>query len=173
MTKLWWRQPAICAAVAIGLYACARAEDAPPPADAPATTEAAQPGSYTRADFDRLRFLDGAWRGTMPDGQPFFERYRITSDSTIQMYALADSTLTTPTDSSLIYWRDHHIYSESATSRYVVTQIDSSGIRFTPERGGRNEFTWKPTAEGWMATLQWTDQAGQPKSVVYEMRRIN
>jgi hypothetical protein len=132
-----------------------------------------QPQSIPRAQFAQLNWLEGDWRGAMPDGSPFFERYRVLSDSTIRMYAFPDSTMTQPTDSSLIYWRDSHIYSEGETSRSVATRLDSAGVQFVRERGGGNQFRWEPTAEGWTATLEWTDQGGESRSVVYQMRRLN
>src|SRR5688572_29770755 len=112
--------------------------------DRAASDEAPPAAAFAREQFAQLSFLDGDWRGSMPDGKPFFERYRVTSDSTIQMQGFADSTMSTPSDSSRIYWRDNHIYSEGGSSRYVVASIDSSGVRFVPERG-QNEFTWKQT----------------------------
>ena len=138
----------------------------------PTTGQAPQAASIPRDQFAQLSFLEGDWRGTMPDGKPFFERYRVTSDSTIQMYGFPDSTMTAPGDSSRIYWRDNHIYSQGGGTRYVVASIDDNGVRFVPEQG-RNEFTWKQTAEGWMATLNWKDKSGEARSVVYEMRKLN
>lgn len=164
------RSAAAAACLAVVL-ACAPERDEAARHEA-ARTEAPQPDSIARDEFGRLSWLEGDWRGTMPDGKPFFERYRVTSDSTIRMHAFSDSTMTQATDSSLLYWRDHHIYSESGDSRSVVTRIDTAGVHFAPERGGGNTFVWKQDDGGWIATLRWTDKEGQPRTVVYPMRPL-
>jgi hypothetical protein len=153
------------------LLACGPERDESARADS-SRAEAPRPDSIARDEFSQLNFLEGDWRGTMPDGKPFFERYHATSDTTIRMHAFADSTMTQATDSSLIYWRDHHIYSESDDSRSVVTGIDTGGVHFARERGGGNTFEWKPDADGWTATLRWTDKDGEPRTVVYPMRPL-
>jgi hypothetical protein len=140
--------------------------------EAASRAEAVQPDSLGREELRALSWLEGDWRGTMPDGKPFFERYRATSDSTIRMQGFADSTMTQATDSALIYWRDHHIYSESGSSRSVVTRLDTSGVHFAPERGAGNTFVWKPDEAGWTATLRWTGKDGEPRTVVYPMRPL-
>jgi hypothetical protein len=126
-------------------------------------------GSFERERFAELGFLDGDWRGTTPDGKPFFERYRVTSDSTIQMYGFPDSAMTVATDSALIFWRGSRIYSESGNRRSVVTRMDSSGIHFRGERSG-NRFTWKPEGDGWVASLRPPGATDDSRNVVYVMR---
>src|SRR5688500_10516683 len=59
-------------------------------------------GQYTLADFQRLRWLDGRWRGFQPDGKTFYEQYRVLNDSTIAMVGFADSTFGKPADSSRV-----------------------------------------------------------------------
>ena len=145
------------------------ATEADQPAAATTPAAATEPGSFTRAQFAELRWLEGDWRGSMPNGQPFFERYRVTSDSTIQMHAFADSTMTQATDSSRVYWRDNRIYSGSESVRSVVARIDSAGVHFVPDGSSGYHYTWKQTGDGWTATLNPADPA---RRVVYEMRRV-
>jgi len=38
-------------------------------------------GKYGQADFARLYWLVGSWRGRLPDGRSFYERYRLSDDS--------------------------------------------------------------------------------------------
>jgi hypothetical protein len=104
----------------------------------------------------------------LPDGSSFFERYRATSDSTIRMHAFADSAFAQATDSSLIYWRAGHIYSEGGDARSVVSRIDVDGVHFVPDGATGYRFSWKPeTADGWSATVY-----GQQGAVTYPMRRV-
>ena len=59
-------------------------------------------GRYSLQDFARLRWLKGSWRGGLPDGGYFYERYGLLDDSTIAMHSFADSTLARATDSARV-----------------------------------------------------------------------
>jgi hypothetical protein len=137
------------------------------PADRPAV------GRFTAAQFAGLRWLEGTWRGRLPDGGAFYERYRFVDDSTIAMQAFADSTLTGTSDSARIALRDGTIANEGGAARWAATRLDAAGVTFTPVEGATNSFTWTvERADRWTATLTWTDHAGQAHVVTYPMERI-
>ena len=130
------------------------------------------PGTFAAADFAKLRWLEGRWRGFMPSGDKFYESYTLENDSTIVKHSYADTTFTNPSDRSVISLRGTTVANEGEGARYVVTRIDSTGADFAPERGATNYFTF--TREGptqWSASLRWTEN-GQPKSVVYALHRF-
>ena len=138
-----------------------------PPAVTPPT-----PGTFAAADFAKLRWLEGKWRGFMPDGGKFYESYTLENDSTIVKHSFADSTFTNPTDRSVIALRGTTVVDESEKARWVVTRIDSTGADFAPERGATNHFTFtREDATKWNASLRWTEN-GQPKTVVYALHRF-
>lgn len=127
-------------------------------------------GTYTAADFARLRWLEGSWRGALPDGGFFHERYHFVDDSTIVMHGFADSTFTIATDSSRITLRDGTIASEGG-ARSVATALDSTSVSFSPERPGSNHFTWTRQSEDrWTASLRSSGQA--PRMTVYRLERV-
>ncbi|MGH7467960.1 MAG: hypothetical protein ACRENP_08240 [Longimicrobiales bacterium] len=151
---------------ALAVCACT-GSDAPPAADtAPAsapTAEAPRP-RFTMDHFRGLHWLAGNWKGTMPNGSHFFESYRVVNDSTIQMYAHADSTLGAPTDSARIYFSDGTIYDGPQA---VVDRIDENGVRFTSTGANRYVFVWKSTGpDSWTATL------GANGETTYHMTRL-
>lgn len=130
-------------------------------------------GDFALQDFRRLRWLAGRWRGFQPDGNTFYEEYRIVDDSTMAMYSFPDSTFVRPSDSSRVQLRGTTVSNESVAARWVATRLDSTGVDFAPQRGARNHFTWareSPTA--WNATLRWTDAHGQAQRVVYALHRF-
>lgn len=130
-------------------------------------------GQYTLADFQRLRWLDGRWRGFQPDGKTFYEQYRVLNDSTIVMVGFADSTFSKASDSSRVQLRGGTVSSEGRTARWVATRLDSTGVDFAPHHGATNHFTWaQESATAWNATLRWTDKDGRPRSVVYALHRM-
>jgi hypothetical protein len=130
-------------------------------------------GRFTVAQFAGLRWLAGTWRGRPPDGGAFYERYRLVDDSTITMQAFADSTLQGTSDSARIVLRDGTVTNEGGAARWAATRLDATGAAFTPVEGATNSFIWTvERADRWVATLTWTDHAGQPHVATYPMERI-
>jgi hypothetical protein len=119
---------------------------------------------FTMDQFRGLQFLAGNWRGTMPNGSYFFESYRVLNDSTIQMYAHADSTFGAPTDSSRIYFSDGTIYNGPQAA---VDLIDENGVRFSSTGAQRYVYVWRSTGpDSWRATL------GANGQTVYQLTRM-
>jgi len=140
-------------------------------ADAPAL--AAQAGRYSVQDFAQLRWLEGSWRGRLPDGGYFYERYGLVDDSTIVMHGFADSTLARATDSARITLRDGTIADEGGSSRWVATRLDSNVVDFTSAKEASNGFAWaRESPDRWTATLRSTDAQRRPQTTVYRMERI-
>lgn len=128
---------------------------------------------YELAQFRQLRWLEGRWRGALPDGGSFYEQYRWLDDSTIAMHGFADSTFTRATDSARISLRFGVVANDGAAARWVATSLDSSSVHFVPMRGASNSFSWvRESPTRWTATLQSTTREGRARSTVYEMQRI-
>lgn len=138
-----------------------------PPADV--AFRAPAPGKFGQAQFAELKWLDGDWRGTMPDGTPFFERYDVSNDTTIRMWSFSDSTFSTVSDSSMLVWTDSTIVIVSGAPRAVAERIDSAGVHFAPVQPGRSKYSWREVSGGWKATLYTNDALNVP-AIVYEMR---
>lgn len=131
------------------------------------------PGTFTKADFAKLRWLEGKWRGFMTNGETFYESYTWENDSTMVKLSFADTTFTNSSDRSTIALRGTTVSDESATARYVATRLDSIGVDFAPERGATNSFTFtRENATQWSATLRFTDAKGQPQTVIYALHRF-
>ena len=162
--------------LAAALVAACGKTDKTPPVDSASVvrdTTAVVAGQYTLADFQRLRWLNGRWRGFMPDGKKFYEQYTFLDDSTIEKHAFPDSTFTKPASSSRVQLRGGTVADESPAARWVATRLDSVGVDFAPHHGATNHFTWaqeSPTT--WNATLRWTDKDGRPQTVVYALHRF-
>lgn len=135
--------------------------------------QTAAPGlDVSVAQFQQLRWLEGTWRGTGGGTDAFFEGYRWVDDSTIRKVDFADSTVAVVTDSGDIALRSNRVRSVSSTRSWVVVALDSTSVRFAPERNASNGFEWRRRAPGsWTARLTW-DSAGVAKERVYEMRAI-
>ena len=131
------------------------------------------PARISLADFQNIRWINGPWRGFMPDGRKFYEWYKLENDSTVLKTEHADSTFGTPTGESRIMLRNGVVVDSSARSSYVATRWDSTGADFAPRRGATNTYTWtREDATKWSATIRWTDKDGRPQSVVYALHRF-
>jgi hypothetical protein len=139
-----------------------------------ATTTNAPPaaGHYSLQDFARLRWLEGNWRGQLPDRSYFYERYRFLNDSTIAMHGFADSTLARATDSATLTLRGGAITDAGASAQWVATHLDSSAVDFAPVHGSSDPFSWaRESPTRWTATLRSGDPA-RPRTTVYRMERV-
>ena len=140
------------------------------PAAAPGAAAGPQPGRYALADFSQLRWLEGSWRGTLPDGGHFYERYRFVDDSTIVMQGFPDSTFGSANDSARITLRGQTVANEGS-ARSVATSLDSRNVSFAPERAGANHFTWSRDSDStWTATLR--SGGATPRTTIYKLERV-
>lgn len=129
-------------------------------------------GRYSLQDFARLRWLDGSWRGRLPDGGYFYERYRPIDDSTIAMRGFPDSLFARVTDSANITFRGGTVADEGS-SRWVATRLDSNAVDFASERNASSNFTWaRESPDRWTATLRSIDRQGRAQTTVYQMERV-
>jgi hypothetical protein len=160
----------------IGLLAlaCGKSDDRRTDSTAPsAALPPVQAVAVTAADFQKIRWINGPWRGFMANGEKFYEWYRFLDDSTIHKTEHPDSTFGTPSGESRIMLRNGIVVDSSARSVYVATRWDSTGADFAPRRGATNAFTWtREDTTKWSATIRWTDQDGRPQTVVYALHRF-
>ena len=136
-------------------------------ATAPAPHAHGTTAQVTAAQFARLRWLAGSWRGRMPDGKHFYERYAFVNDSTIAVSYFADSTFARATGADSVVLRDGRVRFCGATA----VRVDDAGVDFTGATGASG-FAWSLRAPGWRATLRRTGRDGRPYSVVYEMTPV-
>ena len=127
-----------------------------------------EPTQHTRAEFQSLRWLEGVWLGT--GGQrPFFERYDMLNDTTIQIRYYADSTRTEERGRGSVYLSEGMIYHAADGATWVVVQFDRTGIYFAPHEGAHNSFRWtRLSPNAWEAVLQF--EGG--REARYELIRI-
>ncbi len=127
-------------------------------------TDPSPPIKVSLAEFKKLKFLEGKWRGTGYK-TPFFETYRFVNDSTIESGTSDDSTFSKVQPSSRIVLRNGSIYSEeNGKANWAVTRVDKDGYHFAAiNRPGF--FVWKSVKpDEWTALLH--------NGTVYRMYRI-
>ena len=136
-----------------------------------AQSAALKPRLLTAADLQKLRWIEGSWRGTGGGVPPFFERYRFENPTSLIVESLENDKVTSTSRYEL---RNGELGSGTDASRAVATALDESSVTFAfvaPNRGG---FKWERVNDKqWRAVLTWpasgTRAAGER---VYVMERI-
>ncbi|HKS07694.1 MAG TPA: hypothetical protein VJR92_15435 [Gemmatimonadaceae bacterium] len=128
--------------------------------------------SITIAQFKKLTWFVGSWRGSGGNYPSFFEEYRLVNDSTVAMRSLSDSTFRTPTDSSFIELRNGRITSRGGGGVFSdAVAVTDTSVRFM--RRGATTGGWTFTrvnADQWVATIHAANPGG--RETVYVMRRV-
>ena len=130
--------------------------------------------NFTKSDFEKLRWLEGTWRGSDANGQnPFFERYRFVGDAKIEIDSYSDSTLSKVVSQSSVYLENSEVIHKNGRMLWTVNKLDGSLIEFAPKEKAANFFAWqKESADVWLARLAGKDAQGKPTEKVYRMERI-
>lgn len=136
-------------------------------------SERGQPKTpFSTADFGRLRWLEGSWIGTAPGEAPLYERYHISSDSTIDVTYYRDSTFTQQAGTGRVYLAAGRVYHSFGPGRWGATHVDSAGAYFVPQVNAHNTFAWSVVSpDEWTATMR-TGLSGRERITVYRMRRV-
>ncbi len=129
-----------------------------------------KPKKLTSADLQKLRWIEGSWRGSGVDQAPFFERYRFENDTTLIVDGLEGDKVT---DTTRFELKDGEFGGGNEGSRYVVSAMDDNSITFSPVTKARNTFKWeRVTADSWKATLTWPATKDKPAGErIYSMER--
>ena len=129
------------------------------------------PLTVTLDEFRQVQWIAGTWLGSGGAYPAFYEEYRVVDDSTIQMRAFSDSTLSTSTDSSWIEFRNGSVGKRGVDRSYVVVALSPDSVRFAPPGVTTGGHTFRRVSEDeWTATLHPSSPGGQV--TVYTMRRL-
>jgi len=131
------------------------------------------PAKLTAANLQKLRWIEGTWRGTGDVDKPFFERYRFEGDSTLLVDSFEDETLAKVTDTTRFELKDGEFGGGSEGSRYVAVSLDDHSIEFGPAVKVRNGFRWeRESKDVWKATILFPANKDKPaRQNVYKMER--
>lgn len=127
----------------------------------------------TPADLQKLRWIEGSWRGTGVDQAPFFERYRFEGENTLAVDSFEDEKLAKVTDTSYFKLENGEFGGGSEGSRYVAVALDDNSITFDARIKARNSFIWKrESKDSWTAIIKWLASKDKPAGErVYNMER--
>jgi hypothetical protein len=131
-----------------------------------------QPKTISASDLNKLRWIEGSWRGTGDIDKPFYERYKFENDTTLVVESFPDERFETANDIGRFELKDGHFGSSSNGAGSVASSLDDNSITFEPTGKARNSYRWqRESADSWKAVLNWKEADGTPKERVYKMER--
>ena len=131
------------------------------------------PKKFSPSDLEKLRWIEGSWRGTGDVSAPFFERYRFENPTTLAVDSFPDEKFSTVEETTLFELKDGQFGNGGEGSRWIATLIDYQGITFEPLAKAKNSFRWQRESDNsWTAILNWPAAEGKPgRQRVYKMER--
>ncbi len=111
------------------------------------SSQSSTPKPISANDLKKLRWIEGAWRGTGDVEKPFYERYRFENESTLAVESFDDETLSKVTDVTRFELKDGQFGGGGEGSRWVATELTDSSITFSPVTKARNSFRWQKESD--------------------------
>ncbi|MEP6491057.1 MAG: hypothetical protein ABJF01_00175 [bacterium] len=141
-----------------------------------AHAQASQRGQPTTAfavtDLAKLRWMEGTWRGAASGEPAFYERYRFTSDSTLDITYFGDSTLARETGTGRVFLSVGRIFHTTGAGRWGASHVNDRGAYFVPQVNAHTTIAWrKVSADAWTATLR-GGLSGRERVTVFDMQRV-
>lgn len=126
---------------------------------------------FTPADFAHLRFLEGRWEGTGPDGNPFHERYVFPSDTEMHAIRYRDSSFTEAGDGSTVRLEAGAVTSRWQQFTWKAVDLAPGKACFEPVEAP-SAFCWERISEDEVrVTQRWSDDRGNPQQYSVPLRR--
>jgi len=127
---------------------------------------------FSQSDFQKLRWLEGTWRGSEGGKGAFYEGYRFIDDTIIEIEFFTDSTLSKISGKGMVKLSDRSIINGAGSTFWAATSVDDRSIHFAPMQNVSNYFSWeKESQDVWLARLKNFDSQGKQIETVYRMER--
>lgn len=135
------------------------------------TTRAPAP-MYTTADLAHLKFLEGRWKGTGPDGKPFFEAYDFPDPATFRSRRFPDASFESASDGSTVRLEEGQVVSRWGEFSWRAVSLTPEEACFEPVNAP-SAFCWRRTgARSAEAVQRWTDEQGNAQSYTVPLERL-
>lgn len=127
---------------------------------------------FNEKDFEQLRFLEGRWVGTAPDGTKFYDQYDFESATTIRSRRATDDSFSAFSDGSTVTLSDGEILSTWGEFVWAATTVSADAVKFEP-RNAPSSFSWLRKSDSEIEVVQeWTDENGQEQRYSITLGRM-
>ncbi len=128
---------------------------------------------FTESDFEKLRFLEGRWVGTAPDGNKFYEEYDFPAEGMMRSRRADDASYSSYTDGSTVMLQDGAIISKWGEFEWRATSVSEHAVHFAPVNAP-SFFSWEQMSGDEIAVVQeWTDEKGEKQRYSITLSRVN
>ncbi len=128
---------------------------------------------FDEEQFTQLRFLEGRWTGTTPDGSAFFEAYDFPQPTQLRSQRFADASFDTAVDGSTVSLLDGEVISQWGQFTWRATELGPGLARFEPIEAP-SSFSWRRVGDDTVEVTQhWRDEHGEAQSYALTLRRID
>jgi len=130
-----------------------------------------KPLTLTAPDLQKLRWIEGSWRGTGGGVPPFYERYRFENPTTLIVETLENDKVK---DASRFELKNGEFGSGADASRSIATALDDKSITFEYATRKGSGWKWERVSDNqWRAAISWTASANRVAGErIYTMDRI-
>ena len=130
--------------------------------------------TFSKLDLEKLRWIEGSWRGSSADGElVFHETYQFADNELVIRSYAQDSTFTKVKRRGRVYFRKGEILHEGEGMLWSATTLNDSQIEFAPKKKAVNSFVWQRLSEDvWLARLILGMEEGKPTEAVFRMERV-
>ena len=127
---------------------------------------------FTIDDLTRLAFLEGRWKGTAPDGSPFFEEYDFPDPQTFRSRRYADERFAEATDGSTVTLENGAVVSKWGPFSWKASEIAWGRACFVPIEAP-SSFCWERKTDALVeVTQRWTDESGKEQTYTVPLERL-
>ena len=136
-----------------------------------AQAPAPKPLKLAAADLQKLKWIEGSWKGTGGNVPAFYERYRI-EGTTLIVEGLEETRKVK--DTSRFELVNGELRSGTAANGSVAIILDDKGITFEFTQTNRGSFRWqRESADVWKAILKWPASGNRTAGeLIYRMERL-
>ena len=129
---------------------------------------------FTKSDIEKLRWIEGSWRGRDGSGRlTFYENYHFVGNEIVIKSYAQDSTFTKTKRQGRVYLLNGEIIHKSEGMLWSATKIDDLRIEFAPKKKATSSFIWQKESDDiWLARLIFEDDKDKPIETVFRMERI-
>jgi hypothetical protein len=154
---------------------------APPAANTPggsSPAQVAQAKPFAAADVAKLKWIEGTWRGTGEELDPFYTRYRFDGDSALVLETFEDEKLDKVADTTRFELKDGQFTGDTGSSLWTANEITDNSATFArvasdePAEDARpNQYKqtqptalrWQNDKDGtWKVIVDWPADAKKP-----------
>jgi hypothetical protein len=127
---------------------------------------------FNVGDFAHLRFLEGRWEGTGPDGKPFYEQYSFPNDSEMRSSRYAGPDFGTVQDGSVVALAEGRVTSTWKEFEWEASELTVGKACFAPVNAP-SAFSWERlSGSAVQVTQRWIDSDGQAQQYIIPLRRL-